>query len=153
MASTPFTLEMPIRFSHTDPAGIVYFPNYFDFCNAVIEDWYTKGLGIDYAQMIFKARRSSPIVHAECDFFVPSLMGDRVAFTLTVAKLGRTSLDLGIFGHVAGVLRLQAKIVTVYMDLDSRKPVAIDGDLRARVETYIRACEGWTPPLRPGATP
>jgi acyl-CoA thioesterase FadM len=32
-----FTVTQPICFSHTDPAGIVYFPNYFDMCNAVME--------------------------------------------------------------------------------------------------------------------
>ncbi len=28
-----FTRSVPIRFSHCDPAGIVYFPHYFDMFN------------------------------------------------------------------------------------------------------------------------
>jgi acyl-CoA thioesterase FadM len=43
-----FTRTVPIRFSHCDPAGIVYFPHYFDMFNGLIEDWYTEqraGLG------------------------------------------------------------------------------------------------------------
>jgi len=151
MEAAPFTVELPIRFSHTDPAGIVYFPNYFDFCNGVIEDWYTRGLGIDYARMIFEERRSAPIVHAECDFYAPSLMGDRVSFTLLLAKIGRTSIDMEIYGHVAGTLRLKANIVTVFMDLDTRKAVALPDTMRQKFEAYRKACEGWNPPPKPGA--
>ncbi len=151
MDAAPFTVELPIRFSHTDPAGIVYFPNYFDFCNGVVEDWYTRGLGIDYARMIFEERRSAPIVHAECDFYVPSLMGDRVLFTLLLAKVGRTSIDMDIYGHVAGMLRLKANIVTVFMDLDTRKSVALPDTMRQKFDAYRDACVGWTPPPKPGA--
>lgn len=151
MTAAPFTVELPIRFSHTDPAGIVYFPNYFDFCNGVIEDWYTRGLGIDYARMIFEERRSAPIVHAECDFYVPSLMGDRVSFSLLLAKIGRTSIDMEIYGHVEGTLRLKANIVTVFMDLNTRKSVALPDAMRQKFEAYRTACEGWTPPSKPGA--
>jgi 4-hydroxybenzoyl-CoA thioesterase len=153
MDAAPFTVELPIRFSHTDPAGIVYFPNYFDFCNGVVEDWYTRCLGIDYARMIFEERRSAPIVHAECDFFVPSLMGDRVSFTLLLAKIGRTSIDMDIYGHVAGTLRLKANIVTVFMDLQTRKPVAIEGHMRAQFDAYQKACASWTPPFEPDNRP
>ena len=40
-----FTRTVSIRFSHCDPAGIVYFPHYFDMFNGLIEDWYTEQLG------------------------------------------------------------------------------------------------------------
>lgn len=153
MDAAPFTVELPIRFSHTDPAGIVYFPNYFDFCNGVVEDWYTRCLGIDYARMIFEERRSAPIVHAACDFYVPSLMGDRVSFTLLLARIGRTSIDMDIYGHAAGTLRLKANIVTVFMDLQTRKPVAIEGRMRKQFDAYRQACASWTPPFKPDNRP
>jgi 4-hydroxybenzoyl-CoA thioesterase len=42
-----FTRSVPVRFSHCDPAGIVYFPHYFDMFNGLIEDWYGEELGYD----------------------------------------------------------------------------------------------------------
>ena len=45
-----FTRTVPIRFSHCDPAGIVYFPHYFDMFNGLVEDWYTEQLGVNYAE-------------------------------------------------------------------------------------------------------
>ena len=29
-------ITVPVRFSHCDPAGIVYFPRYFDMINGVV---------------------------------------------------------------------------------------------------------------------
>ena len=43
-----FTRSIPIRFSHCDPAGIVYFPHYFNMFNGLIEDWYAQELRYDY---------------------------------------------------------------------------------------------------------
>ena len=34
-----FVTERKIRFSHCDPAGIVYFVNFFDMVSGVVEDW------------------------------------------------------------------------------------------------------------------
>ena len=53
--SGAFTRSVPIRFSHCDPAGIVYFPHYFDMFNGLIEDWYGQELGYDYAELIIGA--------------------------------------------------------------------------------------------------
>ena len=51
--SGAFTRSVPVRFSHCDPAGIVYFfPHYFDMFNGLIEDWYTQELGYKYAELI-----------------------------------------------------------------------------------------------------
>ena len=45
--SGAFTRSVTVRFSHCDPAGIVYFPHYFDIFNGLIEDWYGQELGYD----------------------------------------------------------------------------------------------------------
>ena len=47
MADT-FTTERKIRFSHCDPAWIVYFVNFFDMVNAVVEDWFAEEVGFDF---------------------------------------------------------------------------------------------------------
>ncbi|MFM7347270.1 MAG: acyl-CoA thioesterase [Tagaea sp.] len=146
----PFALSVPIRFSHTDPAGIVYFPNYFDFCNAAVEDLYGRALGIDYAKMIFEGRRAPPIVRAECDFFAPSQMGDTLELAVLLGKIGRTSIEIEFFGHVGRILRLKARLVTVHMDLETRRSTPIPESLRARFDAYKAACAGWIPPVKEG---
>jgi hypothetical protein len=34
-----FSMTRKIRFGHTDPASIVYYPNYFDMFTGIIEDF------------------------------------------------------------------------------------------------------------------
>jgi len=57
-----FERVYPIRFSHCDPAGIVFFPQYLVLFNHLVEDWFTEGLGVDYAQMLGARRIGLPAV-------------------------------------------------------------------------------------------
>jgi len=134
--SGAFTRSVPIRFSHCDPAGIVYFPHYFDLFNGVIEDWYTYELGYNYAELITGSRYGFPFVHIECDFKIPSRMGDVIDMTLLVERIGRSSLGIAIVCHKERLERLRARMVTATMSLEAGKPVPLPQDLRARIESY-----------------
>ena len=88
-----FTRTVPIRFSHCDPAGIVYFPHYFDMFNGLVEDWYTEQLGVNYANLILGDQHGFPYVHIETDFKLPSRMGERLDLTLLLTRVGRSSIE------------------------------------------------------------
>ena len=133
-----FTRSVPIRFSHCDPAGIVYFPHYFNMFNGLIEDWYTEELGYNYAEIIMGSQFGFPFVHIECDFKVPSRMGDVIDLTLLVERIGRSSLGIAIVCHRDGVERLRARMVTAMMSLETHAAVALPADLRERLEAYRR---------------
>ena len=47
---TRFERRVRIRFSHCDPAGIVFFPQYLVMTNVLVEDWFNESLDIDYAR-------------------------------------------------------------------------------------------------------
>lgn len=131
-----FTRGVQIRFSHCDPAGIVYFPHYFNMCNGLIEDWYTEELGVNYADLILHDRHGFPFVHVETDFRIPSRMGETLELTLLIEKIGRSSLTLVIVGHKDGIERLRARTVTAMMSLSSRRSVELPAALRAAFEAY-----------------
>jgi len=131
-----FTRSVPIRFSHCDAAGIVYFPHYFDMFNGLIEDWYREELGHDYAELIMAGRYGFPFVRIECDFKIPSRMGEVIDLTLLVERIGRSSLGIVIVCHRDGLERLRAHMVTAMMSLETRKPVAMPQPLRDAIEAY-----------------
>ena len=131
-----FTRTVQIRFSHCDPAGIVYFPHYFNMFNGLIEDWYTEELNTNYADLILHDQHGFPFVHIDTDFKIPSRMGDRLDLTLLIEKVGRSSLSLLIVGHHAGVERLRARTVTAMMSLVSKRSVELPASLRQAFETY-----------------
>ncbi len=131
-----FTRNVTVRFSHCDPAGIVYFPHYFDIFNGFIEDWYGQELGYDYAELIMGSRYGFPFVHLDCDFKIPSRMGDVIDLTLLVERIGRSSLAIAIVCHKDGMERLRAHMITAMMSLETKQPVPLPPALRNRIETY-----------------
>lgn len=133
-----FTRTVAIRFSHCDPAGIVYFPHYFDMFNGLMEDWYTVELGVDYATMILNDRYGFPFVHIETDFKLPSRMGEDLDLTLLLKAIGRSSLSVVIVGHSAGLERLRACLVTAMMSLETRRSVELPRALREKFATYLK---------------
>ena len=134
-----FTRTVPIRFSHCDPAGIVYFPHYFDMFNGLVEDWYTEQLGVNYANLILGDQHGFPYVHIETDFKLPSRMGERLDLTLLLTRVGRSSLSVVIVGHVDGVERLRARLVTAMTSLETHQSVELPQALRGKFEAYMKA--------------
>ena len=133
-----FTRTVTIRFSHCDPAGIVYFPNYFDMFNGLIEDWYTEQLGVDYSNLILNEHFGFPFVHIETDFKIPSRMGEHLDLTLLLTRIGRSSLSVVIVGHLAGIERLRARLVTAMMSLETQHAIELPPALRAKFEAYLK---------------
>ena len=133
-----FTRSVPVRFSHCDPAGIVYFPHYFDMFNGLIEDWYTQELGYDYAELIVGNRYGFPFVHIECDFRVPSRMGDVINLSLLVERIGSSSLGIVIICHQNEVERLRARMVNAMISLETHETVPLPSGLRDAIESYRR---------------
>ena len=126
-----FERVYPIRFSHCDPAGIVFFPQYLVLFNHLVEDWFTEGLGVDYAQMLGARRIGLPIVRLECDFRAISRMGDAVSFGLVPERVGGRSLTLALTARVADELRVTARQVLVFTDLDTHRAIDLPADVRA----------------------
>ncbi|APA88097.1 acyl-CoA thioesterase [Paraburkholderia sprentiae WSM5005] len=134
--STSFERPVRIRFSHCDPAGIVYFPQYLVMTNVLVEDWFNEGLRIDYAQMIAQRRIGLPIVKLDCEFSRPSQMGETILLTLCVTTIGRSSIGIEIHGHCNGETRFRSQQVLVFMSFDSGKSIAIPGDIASALAAY-----------------
>lgn len=133
----PFMLRSPIRFSHTDPAGYVFFARFFDMLQATTEDWLTKRLGIRFADMILERHLGNPTAHTECQFIKPCLLGEYLDIALILEKVGSSSFTIRYIGSVAGEVRLRARSVQIIIDTHSGRPVPIDDDFRARLMTYM----------------
>ena len=129
---TPLTFERErlIRFSDCDPAGIVFYPQYFVMFNGLVEDW-VDALGIGYRPLVIERRIGLPTVRLEADFRAISRMGDRVILSLAVERLGGRSITLKLrCAGADGDLRMQMRQVLVTTSLASHQAIAIPSDLR-----------------------
>ncbi|MDB5859675.1 MAG: putative thioesterase [Ramlibacter sp.] len=137
-----FATERRIRFSDCDPAGIVFYPQYFVMFNGVVEDWFDGPLAIGYRELVIDRRIGLPTVRLEADFKAVSRLGDVVVLSLDIERLGRRSFTLSLSCAAAGSgeLRMQMKQVIVTTSLESHQAIDIPADLRAAIER--RAAKG-----------
>jgi 4-hydroxybenzoyl-CoA thioesterase len=135
-----FTRERLIRFSHCDPAGIVYFVNFFDMVGGVVEDWFREAVGLAFQEMHLKRRVGFPIVNTGCEFFRPAHLGDTLTLELAVAKLGRSSIEFRVRGSVASDEKFCARHKVAMVSLDTFRPLAIPQEMRTKIEGYL--CQG-----------
>jgi len=131
-----FPTEHPIRFSHCDPGGIVHFPRYFDMINSAVEDWFALSLGLPFDTMHMHRRFGFPIVHTQCEFLKPCRIGERLVLELSVARIGRASLDLAFCGRIGGEERLRARNVRSMMSLETYRALPIPAELRAGMAPF-----------------
>jgi 4-hydroxybenzoyl-CoA thioesterase len=136
----PYIYSTRVRFSHTDPAGYVFFPRFFEEFQAAVEDWFRCELEIDYAGLVLKRGVGFPTAHIECDFVKPCHLGEMLDLTLSLTKVGTSSVTLEFIGSVAGQLRLCAKSVLVFVDLKKEKTVVIPNLMRDKFEAYQARC-------------
>ncbi|MDR2296989.1 MAG: acyl-CoA thioesterase [Comamonas sp.] len=133
-----FVTQVPIRFAHCDPAGIIFFPQYLVLFNGLVEDWFNQALGISYADMVQKEQIGLPIVHLECDFRAITRMGEVVDLGLTISKPGNRSLTLAVdCTGPDGVLRVAAQKVLVFTSLQTHQSISAPPYIRRAVERWL----------------
>jgi 4-hydroxybenzoyl-CoA thioesterase len=134
-----FERERTIRFSHCDPAGIVFFPQYLVMVNDLNEDWVGSLLGVPYADLIGRRRTGLPTVSLQCDFTAVSRMGEVVTLGLSVERLGSKSITLRHGCRLGDESRMSIRQVLVTTDLDTHRAIEIPADLRAAIERFSHA--------------
>ena len=132
-----FTRQKRVRFQHCDPAGIVFYPQYFVMIHELMEDWFTEALGEDYAALVREKGIGMPAVKVEAEFLAPNPLGDVIRFELSVAKLGASSVTLRIEGAARGTPCVRASAVIVHSTLKPLKAKPFPDELRRRMERFL----------------
>jgi 4-hydroxybenzoyl-CoA thioesterase len=123
-----------IEFNHCDPAGIVFYPRYFEMVNSVIENFFADVVGRSFASMHFGADNGVPTVAIEAVFQRPSRLGEKVRFTLRVERVGGSSVKLWIEGHGPDGLRLRVGMTLAW--IAAMKAAPWPETMRAALERY-----------------
>ncbi|MCB1544113.1 MAG: acyl-CoA thioesterase [Methylobacteriaceae bacterium] len=134
MTRPTFTVTRKIRFGHVDPAGIVYYPHYFDMFNGVVEDFFDDCVGASFQAMRSEFGVVTPLRNIEADFIAPCRIGDKLDLALTLVKVGRTSLRILIDGTVNGSPRLAAKLAIVFVSAGDGRAVEPPPSVQARLK-------------------
>ncbi|MCE8005597.1 thioesterase family protein [Aestuariivita sp.] len=109
-----FIYRQKVKFKHCDPAGIVFYPRYFEMTNDTVEAFFEEVLGFSFAQV--QAENGVPTAQIEATFAAPSRLGDDLEITLDIQRVGRSSLTVGYACHCADELRFRAQSTLVLTD-------------------------------------
>ena len=133
------TMRM-VRFSDCDPAGIFYTARFVDMVNGVVEDFFLSRLRISYHDLIQNERIGLGYKSADCDFFRPALMGDRLQFILLVEHIGRTSVIFSI--HCVREIEeiMRCRLVMVTTSLNTHNAITIPRHLKDALAAYQDIC-------------
>lgn len=114
--------DRKVEFQHCDPAGILFFPRYFEMLNSVIEEWFDTKLDYSFHAMHMQDGKGVPTAEVAAKFVLPSRLGDVLNFGIHIIRAGSSSLELDVQIHCKNTKRVQIKQILVFIDLASGKP-------------------------------
>ena len=140
-----FVSQVPVLFRHCDPAGIVFYPRYFEMINDLVEQWFDRGLGLPFHTLHVQRHVGTPTVSVQCDFTAPSRWNETLRQVLAVRRIGGASFSFDVrFEGPDSQLRLSARMTIVTMDLDSMKATPLPADLHQALQAYLMPQDGFT---------
>ena len=108
-----FSMSQKVLFRHCDPAGIVFFPQYFEMMNDCTELFFDS-LGHPFETILPEG--GVPTVQIETRFAAPSRHGDTLEIQLDCLAVGRSSVTFAIAASADGQTRFTARTTIVHVD-------------------------------------
>ncbi|NSX56286.1 acyl-CoA thioesterase [Parasulfitobacter algicola] len=113
-----FTVRQKILFKHCDPAGIVFYPRYFEIMNDCTEAFFADALHWPFEELLKTA--AIPTAQISAQFQAPSHHGDHLDIALGIARLGRSSVDLTFHATCGDETRFTAQSTLVHISQNGR---------------------------------
>jgi 4-hydroxybenzoyl-CoA thioesterase len=121
MSRTAIT-TIRVEWGDCDPAGIVYYPNFFHWCDVATWNFFAAcGLPIAELQKRY-GTIGFPLLEASASFRVPSRPQDLLTIATSLGALKRKTLELHHAFSRDGVALLTARELRVWAELDGRHP-------------------------------
>ncbi len=113
------TTKLEVKFGDCDPAGIVYYPNYFRYCDDATAALFSAALGqTKRAWLEAYGAAGIPMVDTGATFTAPSTFGDVLETNSEITELGRASFSVAHKITKAGkvIVEVREKRVWVIRD-------------------------------------
>ena len=133
-----FHYQQKILFQHCDPAGIVFYPRYYEMLNACVEAWFDEVLGYSFAKMHGAEDRGVPTVWQNAEFHAPSRHGDALCCALRVTQVGTSSLDLAVQASCDNDQRVRFTSRLVFIRKDTGRSEPWPAELRQKLLNVLK---------------
>ena len=114
------TTQVEIQFGDCDPAGIVYYPNYFRFFDNATAALVSAALGMNKrAWLEAYGIAGIPMVDTGANFVRPARFGDVVEIVSQITELGRSSFSVRHVLSNGGEVAVEASEKRVWVVKDA----------------------------------
>ncbi|WP_459549480.1 acyl-CoA thioesterase [Nocardia sp. X0981] len=133
----PVLWPVPTRWADNDHYGHVNNVTYYAYFDTAVNAWLIHTTGTDIREL----PAIGIVAQTSCTFHASLSFPDRLQVGLRIARLGRSSItyDLALFREAGAAPELAATgtFVHVYVDSETRRPVAIPEVVRIAAETLV----------------
>ena len=124
-----FQMTQKVLFRHCDPAGIVFFPRYFEMMNDCVEAFFAEVLLTPFEAL--HPAKAVPTAQIETRFAAPSRHGDVLTLSQVITRVGRSSASYRMEAHGPD-LRFETTATLVHVD-GSGRPEPWPAPLKSRL--------------------
>ena len=133
MKAHEFTEHFVVRLSHTDAAGVMFYPKAFEIEEELFERWLELG-GMSVRQMLDGTLAPTPIVHCEGDYRLPVRVGDRLTVRILGIEVGRSGYTLSWRFSLGEAEAVAVRVKRVAIDPKAGTSIEIPVTLRTWIE-------------------
>jgi 4-hydroxybenzoyl-CoA thioesterase len=130
-----YAYPQKVLFKHCDPAGMVFYPRYFEMINDCVEGFFEQA-GYPFPEMLKTS--GVPTAEITVKFLAPSRHGDALTLLLQIVRLGTTSMTLDLRAVAADELRFTGTSTLVHISTHG-KPTPWPDNARMAFIPYIRS--------------
>jgi 4-hydroxybenzoyl-CoA thioesterase len=134
-----FVKSARIRFGHADPAGIAYYPRFFEWFHDAFEAMFEAMFAKSYAAVLADSGIGFPAVQAACEWRRPCRFGDLVDIEVFISKLSERSATFEYRVKKDGALLATASVKIAGMSMSEHKPIPFPEDMRTVFARYVEA--------------
>ncbi len=133
-----FHAERRIGFGEVDWARILYYPRFLHHCHLAFELFMEEALARSYSTFLEEDDLGFPTVHLETRYMRPIPYGGTLRMDVSVARLGRSSMDVRYIGRIdEGEPAASALVTNVLVRMSSFASLPMPTWVREGLERYL----------------
>ena len=129
-----FHSHMPVLFRHCDPAGIIFYPRYFEILNDVVETFFAEVAKYPFSEI--HPENGVRTADLQAQFQAPSWHGEMLEIVFSLSRLGGSSATTRFVITCLCKPRMTAQSVLVHVG-PNRKSTPWPSHVRVALETLL----------------
>jgi acyl-CoA thioester hydrolase len=131
-----FVLPVRVYYEDTDAAGVVYYANYFKFCERARTEWL-RTIGFNNSALLDERGLVFVVRAVKGEYLAPALLDDALQVVSTLDKLGGASLIFGQRVMRGEELLFDAQVVIACIDIRAKRASPIPADVKHQLQQLI----------------